>query len=438
MNKRVSVIFLISLFFAGVTVKGQDVRKLTLEEALSLGMESSKHLKVDSARIMEASAAVEEAKNHQLPDVKIGGSYMRLTNANVDFKAMQQQEGGGAAAPKISQAIYGTVNLALPIYAGGKIKYGIQSAKYLLEAAKLNAGNDKNAIAYNLTAAYINLFKAGQVINVIRENLTASMSRDSNFVRLENNGLLARNDRLKAQLQTSNIELQLLEAQSNYNIANVNMDLLLGLPETTVIEVDAGFLESGSLDQPAAYYEEQALQNRKDMLALGYQQQAAGLGVKAARADYFPSLALTGGYIAADIPKLLTVTNAINGGVGVQYSLSSLWKTGATIKKARAQVQQLSASKELLSDNIRLQINTDYQNALLAIKKIEVHGKSLVQAEENYRITKNKYDNSLVTITDLLDADVALLSSKINLLNARADAALAYHKLMEDTGALNK
>lgn len=425
-------------------LSAQDIKKLSLKEAVELGLQNSKHLKIDQAKIQEATAAVDEAKNHQLPDVKVTGSYMRLTNANVDLKAAKSGGGsssgssGGSSVPTISQAMYGIANVSLPLYAGGKIRYGIQSAKYLLEAVRLNEGNDKNAIAYNLTEAYANLFKSAQLIGVIQENLVASQHRDSNFLQLENNGLMARNDRLKAQLQTSDIELQLLEAQNNNAIANVNMDLLLGLPENTVIEVDSSFVNGITEAQPVTYYEAQAIQNRKDMQALDYQEKAAQTGIKAARADYFPSLALTGGYIAADIPKVLTITNAINGGIGVQYSLSSLWKTGATIRKAKAQAQELTASRDLLTDNIRLEINRDYQNALLAKKKIDVNAQSLIQAEENYRITKNKYDNSLVTITDLLDANASLLSSRIKLLNAKADAALASQKLLEASGTLIK
>jgi len=443
MNKRITAIATLFLAFVVLnnTLSAQEVKRLSVKEAVELGLQSSKHLKIDQAKVLEATAALEEAKNHQLPDFKISGSYMRLTTAKIDMKTAQNEEessgsGSGGGVPKISQAMYGMANLSLPLYAGGKIKYGIQSAKYLLEAEKLNAGNDQNAIIYNLIEAYTNLFKAAQVINVIKENLAASESRDSNFIRLENNGLMARNDRLKAQLQTSDIELRLLEAQSNYNIANVNMDLLLGLPQTTVIEVDPAFINEVAQEQSFAYYEGKALEDRQDMKALGYQQKASDLGIKAAKANYLPSLALTGGYVAVNIPGFLSVTNAVNAGLGVQYSLSSLWKTGAAIKKAKAQSMQLSASKEMLSDNIRLQINRDYQNALLTKKKIEVHDKSLIQAEENYRITKNKYDNSLVTITDLLDANVALLSSKINVLNAKADAALAYQKLLESSGML--
>jgi outer membrane protein TolC len=60
--------------------------------------------------------------------------------------------------------------------------------------------------------------------------------------------------------------------------------------------------------------------------------------------------------------------------------------------------------------------------------------KAVEQANENYRITKNKYDNSLATTTDLLDADVARLQAGIDYEYAKADAVVAYNKLHESAG----
>ncbi len=87
---------------------------------------------------------------------------------------------------------------------------------------------------------------------------------------------------------------------------------------------------------------------------------------------------------------------------------------------------------------IRLQVNQDYQNYLLAQKKINVYQVAVDQATENFRITKNKYDNNLVTLTDLLDADVALLRTRLNLSSAQADAISAYNKLLQTTGQLSQ
>ena len=98
--------------------------------------------------------------------------------------------------------------------------------------------------------------------------------------------------------------------------------------------------------------------------------------------------------------------------------------------------KQLEANNELLNDHIKLEINKDFQNSNLAKKKIEVYERALEQATENYRITKNKYDNGLSNITDLLDADAALVGAKVNVINAKADATLANKKLLQSSGIL--
>ena len=280
------------------------------------------------------------------------------------------------------------------------------------------------------------MFKASQTIKVLEENLNASQKRDETFLKLENNGLMARNDRLKAQLQTSNIELQLLDAHNNYSIANINMDLLLGLPETTEIKIDENYIDDLTENQPVSYFLNVAFQNRKDLQSVDYQVKAANIVAKAAKAEHLPTVALTGGYVAADIPGLVTITNAINIGVGVQYNLDNLWKKNTSLLKAQAREKQLVANGELLNDQIKLEINRDFQNSNLAKKKIEVYERALEQATENYRITKNKFDNGLVNITDLLDADASLVGAKVNVINAKADAALAYKKLLQSSGIL--
>ena len=75
-------------------------------------------------------------------------------------------------------------------------------------------------------------------------------------------------------------------------------------------------------------------------------------------------------------------------------------------------------------------------NEKLSPKKIEVYRKAIVQAEENYKIVKNKYDNALANTTDLLDADVAQLQAKLNYAFSKSDASVAYYKLLQTAGLL--
>lgn len=428
---------IVTLFFLawGMSANAQEKRTITLDEAVMLGIQNSKNLHIDEAKIQEATANYLEARNNRLPSLKVSGSALALANADVNLMILPHSDNEGKS-PKANSAFYGNVAASLPLYAGGRIKYGIQSAQYLVEASKLSSENDKVAIAYNVSQAYNNLFKASQAIKVFEENLSASQKRDESFQKLEDNGIIARNDKLKASLQTSNIELQLLEAQNNFSIASINMDLLLGLPDTTEIDIDENYIDELSQSHPVSYYLNEATGNRKDLQAIDYQRKAADLGLKSAKAESLPTIALTGGYIAADVPKILTILNAANIGVGIQYNIDNLWKKNSSLLRAEAQQKQLSATNDLLSDQIKLEVNRDFQNSEFAKRKIAVYEKAADQANENYRVTKNKFDNGLATITELLDADAAQITKNINVVNAKADAALANRKLLQTSGIL--
>ena len=220
------IVFYVAVFFSQHALS-QEKKQLNLNTAIEMSLQNSKQLKGSKARIEEAVAQVKEAENNRLPSFNITGSYIRLNSANIDLKSNSNNSSNGNSTPKISQALYGIANISYPIYAGGRIKYGIESAKYLVQAAKLDADNDKEGVILNTLNAYTNLYKAGVTIKVVKESLASSRQRDSNFSRLEQNGLLARNDLLKTELQTSNIELTLLDAENNYKLANINMNLML-------------------------------------------------------------------------------------------------------------------------------------------------------------------------------------------------------------------
>jgi outer membrane protein TolC len=426
-----------SLFTNGVF--SQEQKPLGLQEAIDLSLKNSKQLKTSYAKIEEATAALKEAVERKLPDASVSGSYLRLNSPNVDLKSKKDNTGGGTTtteSPKPSQAMYGIANVSLPIFSGFRIKYGIESARFLEQAAKLDAENDQEEIILNTIDAYNNLYKAYAAVELVDSNLQSARERAAQFRNLEKNGLLPRNELLKAELQVSNTELSLLDAQNNWQLANVNMDLMLGLPESTELQLDSAAFQAPKELKGLAEYVQLGLQNRKDLSAISYRKKAAATAIKATEGEKYPGLALSGGYVALNVPGVLTVTNAVNIGLGVQYSISSLWKNKAKVQQAQAREKQVAAGEELLADAIRLQVNRAYQNYLLAQKKIDVYQNAIDQATENYRIINNKYQNSLATTTELLDADVAQLQAKLNYAFAKSDAVVAYDKLLQSAGLL--
>jgi len=157
----------------------QNARNLSLDEAIQLSLQNSKQLKLSQAKVDEATAVLRQAKESRLPDVKASGAYLRIDNPTVDLKV---KLGGGssngsssgesgsnpASSIKVNQALYGLVNASLPIFSGLRIHYGIESAKYLAQASKLDAESDRQAVIQNTINAYDNLYKASETVNIVK------------------------------------------------------------------------------------------------------------------------------------------------------------------------------------------------------------------------------------------------------------------------------
>jgi outer membrane protein TolC len=423
---------------AGTHSFAQTERTLTLEEAIDMSLKNSKQLKLSQSNVELAGLGIRQIKENQLPSLSVSGSYLRLNTPNINLKLPRNGDDSTAtSSPNVHQAMYGMASASLPIFSGFRFKYGLESAHYLEQAARLDAENDRDAVIQNTVAAYSNLYKARKSVDLVAENLLRERERVAEFTNREKNGMLARNDLMKAKLQESNVELTLLDAQNDLKVTTINMNLLLGMPENTVLAADSASFISLKEEGNAAEWEQTAISHRKDIAANGIRQKAANTDIKVAKADFYPNVALTAGYVALNIPGVATIPNAMNAGIGVRYDIGSLWKSGAKIEQAKTKVYQLKTNEEILLDRIHLEVNTAYYNYVLSKQKIEVYAKAVEQANENYRITKNKYDNSLVTTTELLDADVAQVQSRINYEAAKADAIVAYKKLEQSAGVIN-
>src|SRR5690606_2759665 len=144
---------------------------------------------------------------------------------------------------------------------------------------------------------------------------------------------------------------------------------------------------------------------RADFLSLQQKQLAAKEGIQIAKGDYFPSLALTGGYVAGNIPNVVTISNALNIGVGLSYNLAALYKTGSKVKAAKARSEQIRWTVANAGDRLKVEVFKAFEEYQESLRKVSMYKIAVEQSDENYRITKNKYANALETTTNLLEAD---------------------------------
>ncbi len=428
------------LFLFGImTTQAQQTTTLSLKEAVSMALTKSDEANLANTKTATKNYETQAVKMNQYPDFKISGQYLRLANADVNLQSTQETTEGntsdGKESPKVNQLILGQANLTMPIFSGFKLKHSIAASQNLYQAEVANASHTKEAIAMRVVQYYADLYKAQQSVDLFKESLKSSQQRVTDFSAMEKNGLIARNDLLKSQLQVSKIQLSLDDAEKNVRLIRYYLNMLLKLDPQTQIEVSTNNIDP-NLFTYGVKTEAAALQSRKDLEALSFVEQANKENIKVAKSNYYPAVSLTGGYIALDLQNVVQVENAMNVGLGLSYNLSSLFKNGKEVKAAKSRTLEVQQQHAMLTDAIKVQIAQAREGYELSVKQDKVYTEAVAQADENYRIVKDKYDNGLSDTNDLLEADVEDLGAKINQAYAKANVVLKYYELLEASGQL--
>ncbi|HVW95558.1 MAG TPA: TolC family protein [Mucilaginibacter sp.] len=421
----------------GAAAKAQD-RTLTLDEAIKLGLENSKVLKLSQNRIDEAVSEYNQVLDEAKPTGKASFGY---TRAEIPINSLQFGE-ESLKLPKNADAWLGTVSLTEVIFGANKLKYAKESTDLLTQVSRLDADKDKEQITYDIINAYYNLYKVLQSKKVVAQNLSSIDQQIKQSQRFFEQGLVTKNDVLRFQLQRSNVELNGIDLETNRKIINYNLDVLLGLPENTQLSV-AEITNADPQVAPLENYIDTALSNRIEFKQADLRTQVADTRIKNVKANTIPTLAASGSayYVNASanpVPKGGSYITPISLGLTLQWNFGSLWTNKNKIAQAKIQREETLINKNIELDNIKKEVNQDYQNYAMALDKIKLLQTSIEQAGENNKILESKYRSNIASATDRVDAETLLYQAQINLDLAKADAGLAYYTLLKSTGKLIK
>jgi outer membrane protein len=430
---------LIMLVLGFITTASAQDKTLTLDEAIKLGIQNSKTLKLSQSKIEQAVSQYNQAKDAILPTGKASVAYNR---AEIPANHLQLGPSQSFNLPKSANAYLGIVSLNETLFAGGKYRYMQQSTDLLTKVARLDADKDRDEITYDVISSYYNLYKVLQSIKVVKQNLSSIDEQIHQSQRFFEQGLVTKNDVLRFQLQRANVQLNEIDLESNRKVINYDLNILLGLPETTVINIDQ-ITEAAHQVGPLSAYIDSAMAARQEVKQLQLQSQVAETNMKSVRANQLPTLAasLGGYYIDANInplPKSGNYITPVTLGVTFAWNFSSLWTNKNKVAEAKIQTDQVIINQGITADNIRNDVDRSYQAYMVALDKIKLLQTSIDQATENNNILESKYKSNISSATDRADAETLLYQAQINLELAKADAGLAYYTLLKSTGKLNK
>jgi len=434
---RILIPALILTLLLGVAAKAQD-RTLTLDEAIKLGLDNSKVLKLSKSKIDEAVSVYNQALDEAKPTGKASFGYNRA-EIPANRLAFGEQS---LSLPKNANAWLGTISVSEVIFGGNKLKYAKESTDLLTQVSRLDADNDKDQITYDIINAYYGLYKVLQSKKVVQQNLASIDVQIKQSQRFFEQGLVTKNDVLRFQLQRSNIELNGIDLETNRKIINYNLNILLGLPEGTQLAI-AQINEADRQIAPLANYLDTAMSNRIELKQLDLRTKYAETGIKNVQANILPTLAASGSAYYVDvaanpIPKSGSYITPIALGLSLNWNFGALWTNKNKVSQAKIQREEVVINKNIQLDNIKKEVNQEYQNYTMALDKIKLLQTSIEQAGENNKILESKYKSNIASATDRADAETLLYQAQINLELAKADAGLAYYTLLKSTGKLNK
>jgi len=430
---------IILLFLCSFAIRAQaQERTITINEAIKLAIDNSKTLKLSQAKIDRAVSQYNQAKDRVLPTGSASFAYNR---AQIPANTLDL---GGTSLhlPSSADAYIGLAGIQETIFGGYRLKYAQLSTDLLTQVARLDADKDKDQIAYDVISAYYNLYKVLQSQKVVAQNITAIDQQLKQAQRFFDQGIVTKNDVLRFQLQRSNIELNGIDLESNRKIIDYNLNILMGLPENTDLKI-AEVNEAGHDLAPLSNYLDTAMNSRQELRQLDLQNKVAETNIKTVASQTLPNVSVGANLYYIDaagnpIPQSGNYILPITLGATVSWNFGNLWTTKNKVAEAKIQQQETVINKGITVDNLKNEINRNYQNYLTAQNKIKLLQSSIEQAGENNKILESKYQSNIASATDRVDAQTLLYQAQINLELAKADAGLAYYTLLKSTGKLNK
>lgn len=434
-NNRVIVLVFILL---SVTGYGQQpARKLSVEELFELGTTNSLNVQGAKINLNISSGNLSDKKADRLPNINVGvvGGY--IGEPTIFKRGLTQPEHPGM--PDWSQNY--SVDLLQPLYIGGSIKKSIDKAQLQKQIAELTVEQNISQIKLLLMGKYLDILQLYKQQEVIATSISQAQQRLHDIESMERNGMVTSSDVLRSQLQLSNFELSLKQAQNDLVIASTQLDIALGLDEDLLILPDSSILQNAYTLLPYESYVDLAYEKYPELRISQQNVEIASKEMQITRAGYLPKLSLHASNILARpltsvSPAMDVYANNWNVGLTLSYNLASLYQNKHKMGMVKENIKYMDIEKQKVMQNIRMNVKTDYIKHNEALERIHTLEISVKQATENYRIVLNKYNNQIAILTDLLDASTLQLNAQLQLTMAQTNAIYTYYQLLRSSGTL--
>ena len=416
--------------------------KLSLQDCRKMALENNEKITIANNAVEKAKLDRQIAFAQYLPKVDGSLTMIHLQDQDLleigDVLGLQLQTRGTYLAG---------INVTLPLYAGGQLTAANRLARIGQAVSKEQLRKARMQVIADVDNAYYTLVSVGSKVQML-EAYARQIQGLYDQVKLATDVQLAtENDLLRITTKQNEISYQLQKARNGQQLCGLALANIIGADfEQTIIPTDTilSVTTSSQLDEDFSI--------RPDLLLLQQQVKANEVLVKKERSNYLPTLALIGTYSYHDNLKLKGELNLPSGKSleydhtvrgGSPYAMLALkvpiFHWGAELKKVKKAKLSLSDSQlqlQQLERSMRVEVRKAVQNITDAQRMVETATVGRRQADENLRVMRQKYDNQLCTMTDLLDAQSQWQQAHSNLIEAHTQLRIYETEYLRVTGRL--
>lgn len=394
--------------FAGETVA------LNLDDAMLRAFQTNPTVSIAQYELDSARASYNAAR--QSRGISISANHTTQRGGYDDA----QQAAPGIWTKGIGNNHANSLSASLPIFTGGKLSGTIKQAKANYQYNEIGVQRTYNEMRSTVTDGYFNMLQADNIQKLSAEAVTRLEDHLKNVQAQYDVGVVAKVDVLRSQVELANAKQTLIQAENSYQVAEANMNKIVGLPMDTNLKLDNLLVYNAydkNMDDCLAY----AAEHRPELMQAKYGVDAAKGALMVARSGHMPQVVASATQQWSDS----SWPGDDNGkwGVGVNVSMN-VFDTGVTLSKIHGAEADLKKAEETYRntvDSVNLDVRSNYLGLREAEKRISTTKLAVEQADEDYRIAQLRYMSGVGTNTDVLDAQVALTQAKTNYTQALYD-----------------
>ncbi len=440
--RTVSILGMIMLLFISKinAQNTENTQPLSLEEIWTIAVVNNKQLKLSDLNLQQSKIELLEAKDRLLPELFVGG------DARLNSNFLIYDEGLFSSPQDVPIKGYGYsvgYNLNFNLYNGGKEKRNITIKKEEENRKLYEDDLQKHNVKFQVSVAYFDLYKYLHFYDFLDAEIEAEKKQLKLVESLFKNGTALKSDVLRTSVKLSQLELNLSDVKKKIEIAKQRINILMGNKNDDELvinykeEIELSNITDGDYDDYVAL----AFNESPEYKIIDSDLKLSELNIKQIKATLLPKISLYSNY-NYNYPQtsFYPYSNNLWGfgqtGIKVQFSIDNLYKSKKTIARAQVISNQVKEKAEIKKDEISLLIKETYLQQQQALESVETAEQNIIKTTETVRVIRNSYVNQESLLTDLLEAENALLEAKFNLTTAQTNIKLTHLKLLAIVGVL--